>query len=50
MTSIRSFLLTPNEDFHLEPGIGAQFVNDRGLFLKTAREWTQQYAGGNTPK
>lgn len=44
LLSIQAFLSEPNEDFHLEPDIGRQFVSDRAQFNATAAQWTRDYA------
>jgi ubiquitin-protein ligase len=44
LLSIQSFLLEPNKDFHLEPTVGAMFVNSPAEFRAMAADWTKRFA------
>ena len=44
LLSISSLLTDPNPEDPLVPEIANQFKNNRELYDKTAREWTQRYA------
>jgi ubiquitin-conjugating enzyme E2 D/E len=44
LLSISSLLTDPNPSDPLVPAVANQYINDREVYNKTAREWTLQYA------
>ena len=44
LLSVLSMLTDPNPKDPLMPDIAQQYINDRGTYEVTAREWTQSYA------
>jgi ubiquitin-conjugating enzyme E2 D/E len=46
LLSISSLLTDPNPNDPLVPEIANQYIKDRDLFNRTAREWTLLYASG----
>lgn len=43
-----SMMMAPDTETPLVPEICHQFLSDRAAFDKTAREWTEKYATGET--
>ena len=44
LLSICSLLTDPNPDDPLEPTIAKEYINNRSLFINTAKTWTMMYA------